>query len=181
MYHQQGMIRSKRWVLFWLFFLSGFAGLVYQVVWTRMAFAAFGIIAPVLSVVISVFMLGLAVGSWAGGRAIGPLVRRTGLPAAAFYAGAELLVACGAFAVPAAFTAGSRLLLGSGQVDSAEYLARSAVVLAAALLPWCICMGLTFPFMLAHARGRGTDVGAPGTDATSQSVFKITAQPGESR
>ena len=33
-----------------------------------MAFASFGIITPVLSVVLSVFMLGLAVGSWAGGR-----------------------------------------------------------------------------------------------------------------
>ena len=57
-----------RRVLFFLFFFSGFASLVYQVVWTRMAFASFGIITPVLSVVLSVFMLGLAVGSWAGGR-----------------------------------------------------------------------------------------------------------------
>ena len=55
-----------RRVLFVLFFLSGFCSLVYQVVWTRMAFASFGIITPVLSVVLSVFMLGLAVGSWAG-------------------------------------------------------------------------------------------------------------------
>ena len=54
-------------LLFLLFFVSGFCGLLYQVIWTRMAFAAFGIITPVLSVVISVFMLGLALGSWAGG------------------------------------------------------------------------------------------------------------------
>ncbi|HEX3359170.1 MAG TPA: hypothetical protein VHS31_19480, partial [Tepidisphaeraceae bacterium] len=64
-----------------LFFLSGFASLVYQVVWTRLAFASFGIIAPVLSIVLSVFMLGLAVGSWAGGRIIGPLVKKTNLSA----------------------------------------------------------------------------------------------------
>jgi spermidine synthase len=54
--------------LFLLFFLSGFCSLLYQVVWMRLAFASFGVITPVMSVVISVFMLGLAIGSWAGGR-----------------------------------------------------------------------------------------------------------------
>ena len=48
---------------FLLFFISGFCGLLYQVVWLRLAFRSFGVITPVLSVVISVFMLGLALGS----------------------------------------------------------------------------------------------------------------------
>ena len=95
-----------RRVLFFLFFLSGFCSLVYQVVWTRLAFASFGIITPVLSVVLSVFMLGLAVGSWAGGRWISSLVKRTGLSAAFFYAGAELLIGLGAFTVPKLFAVG---------------------------------------------------------------------------
>jgi hypothetical protein len=47
-----------RAVLFRLFFLSGLAGLVYRVVWVRMAFACFAIIIQVLSVVLTVFMLG---------------------------------------------------------------------------------------------------------------------------
>ena len=38
------MNQFTRRVLFLLFFLSGFCSLVYQVVWTRMAFASFGII-----------------------------------------------------------------------------------------------------------------------------------------
>jgi predicted membrane-bound spermidine synthase len=50
------------------FFASGFCSLLYQIVWTRLAFAAFGIITPVLSVVVSVFMLGLGIGSIWGGR-----------------------------------------------------------------------------------------------------------------
>jgi hypothetical protein len=54
--------------LFGLFLASGFCGLLYQVVWLRLAFAAFGVITPVLSIVLSVFMLGLSLGSWAGGR-----------------------------------------------------------------------------------------------------------------
>ena len=38
-------------LLFAMFFLSGFCGLIYQLVWLRIAFAHFGIITPVLSVV----------------------------------------------------------------------------------------------------------------------------------
>src|SRR3974377_2383605 len=55
-------------ILFLLFFCSGFCSLLYQVVWIRMAFAHFGVITPVLSVVLSVFMLGLGLGSWLGGK-----------------------------------------------------------------------------------------------------------------
>src|ERR1700683_4540456 len=122
-----------RRVLFLLFFLSGFSSLVYQVVWTRMAFASFGIITPVLSVVLSVFMLGLAIGSWAGGRWISLLVKKTGLSAACFYAGAELLIGVGAFAVPKLFAVGERILLTSGETDSLRYLSLSALGLAASI------------------------------------------------
>src|ERR1039458_4715368 len=100
------MNQFTRRILFLLFFVSGFCSLVYQVVWTRMAFASFGIITPVLSVVLSVFMLGLAVGSWAGGRWIPVLTKRTGFSAAFFYAGAELVIGLGAFAVPKLFAVG---------------------------------------------------------------------------
>jgi hypothetical protein len=66
-----GMV-SKRtflnYVLCTLFFCSGFCSLLSQVVWLRLAFASFGIITPVLSVVISVFMLGLgSVRLWLAG------------------------------------------------------------------------------------------------------------------
>jgi predicted MFS family arabinose efflux permease len=71
------MNKLTRRALFSLFFISGFCSLVYQVVWTRMAFASFGIITPVLSVVLSIFMLGLALGSWLGGRWVAPLSRKS--------------------------------------------------------------------------------------------------------
>ena len=148
------MNQLTRRILFCLFFVSGFCSLVYQVVWTRMAFASFGIITPVLSVVISVFMLGLAVGSWAGGRYIASLVRKTGLSAAVFYAGAELLIGLGAFAVPKLFAAGEYFLLAAGQTNSIGYLSLSALVLAFSILPWCLFMGATFPLMMAYVRER---------------------------
>lgn len=146
-----------RRVLFFLFFVSGFSSLVYQVVWTRMAFASFGIITPVLSVVLSMFMLGLAIGSWVGGRWIGPLTAKTGRSAAFFYAGAELVIGLGAFAVPKIFAVGEKVLLASGETDSFGYLALSALVLAVSILPWCICMGTTFPFMMAYIREQERD------------------------
>jgi spermidine synthase len=148
------MNQFTRRVLFFLFFLSGFSSLVYQVVWTRMAFASFGIITPVLSVVLSVFMLGLAVGSLAGGRFIASFVKKTGFSAIAFYAVAELLIGLGAFAVPKLFAMGEHILLASGETNSFGYLSLSALVLAAAILPWCVCMGATFPLMMAYVRER---------------------------
>ncbi|MGA2786591.1 MAG: hypothetical protein ABSF60_03605 [Verrucomicrobiota bacterium] len=148
------MNQFTRRLLFLLFFLSGFSSLVYQVVWTRLAFAAFGIITPVLSVVLSVFMLGLAVGAWAGGRFIASLVKKTGLSAAVFYGGAELLIGLGACAVPKLFAAGGYFLLAAGQTNSLSYLFWSALVLAFPILPWCLFMGATFPLMMAYVRER---------------------------
>src|SRR5688500_13909088 len=78
--------------LFLFFFASGFCSLLYQIVWVRLAFASFGIITPVLSVVLSVFMLGLALGSWASGRWVASVTQRWGIPAIYLYAAAEGLI-----------------------------------------------------------------------------------------
>ena len=139
-------------VLFVLFFVSGFSGLVYQVVWVRFAFASFGIITPVLSTVVSVFMLGLSLGAWAGGRSVTFLVRKTGLSALWFYVGSELMIGIGAFAAPALFAISQRLLLVAGEADSTRYLVFSGLALALSILPWCVFMGATFPFMMAFVR-----------------------------
>ncbi|HXB97098.1 MAG TPA: fused MFS/spermidine synthase [bacterium] len=146
---------TPKGLVFVFFLLSGFCSLLYQVVWLRLAFAAFGVITPVLSVVLSVFMAGLFAGTWGAGRWIGALTRRSGWPALAFYALAELAVAAGAFAVPRLFALGQAALLGSGASDSTGYLLRSALVITAALFPWCAAMGATLPCMLAHLRGGG--------------------------
>lgn len=50
-----------------LFFVSGFSALIYQIVWQRMLFAAFGVDVESVTVIVSIFMLGLGVGSIAGG------------------------------------------------------------------------------------------------------------------
>ena len=151
-------------ILFLLFFCSGFCSLLYQVVWVRMAFAHFGVITPVLSVVLSVFMLGLGLGSLLGGTWIEGWSRRLKISSAYFYGGAELVIGIGAFIVPLLFRAGEEYLLKAGEASSAAYLAVSAIFIVVAMLPWCIMMGATFPLMMAFIRQ---------TDPGNQSSFSF--------
>lgn len=135
-----------------MLFISGLCALLYQLIWTRLAYASFGIISPVLSVIISVFMLGLALGSWLAGKYIGTLIARFKVSAIYFYAAAEAAIGLGAICVPLLFGVGSQLLLSSGDLDSATYLAYSATLIALAILPFCFCMGATLPLMMAYMR-----------------------------
>ncbi len=150
---------------FFLLFVSGLCGLLYQVVWLRLAFASFGVITPVLSLVVSVFMAGLYAGTWAAGRWIAPLSRAGGISALYFYALAEGLIALGAWAVPRLFKLGEAALLKSGTSDSGAYLLGSALVICAALAPWCFAMGATLPCMMAAFRER--------TSASSRHSFSL--------
>jgi len=146
-------------VLFTLFFVSGFCGLLYQVVWVRLAFASFGIVTHVLSVVISVFMLGLALGSWAGGRAVALATRRTGWSAIQLYALAELGIGFGSLAVPALFRYFEGQLLTLGDANSGAYLGASAAAIALSIFPWCVFMGATFPLMMGYVKERDRGAG----------------------
>jgi spermidine synthase len=141
-------------VLFSLFFLSGFCSLLYQVVWLRMAFARFGVITPVLSIVLSVFMLGLGIGSIFGGRWAAWGRRKLGLSPAYLYGGAELTIGLGAFVVPWLFQIGADYLLDAGETSSGGYLFGSAIFITAAILPWCIMMGATLPLMMSFVGAR---------------------------
>jgi spermidine synthase len=127
------------------FFLSGTASISYQLLWLRDAISHFGVITPVISVLLSVFMLGLALGTYVAGRAVPRLSTKGALRA---YAAVELLVAVCAICVPKEFGAGYRLLLGYGSLASAHYFLLSALIIAGALLPACALIGSTLPLMM---------------------------------
>ena len=55
-------------IIYLLIFLSGFAALVYEVIWTRQLTLVFGVSIFAISAVLAAFMLGLAAGSYAWGR-----------------------------------------------------------------------------------------------------------------
>lgn len=142
------------YVLLFLFFCaSGCCSLIYQNIWIRLAFASFGIITPVLSVVLSVFMMGLSLGAWLGGKTINSLVNKSKTSAIAFYGAAELLIGIsGAFFVPHAFKLAEKLLLQAGESDSAAYLFQSAGLIALSIFPCCFLLGTTFPFALSFVK-----------------------------
>ena len=65
---QQTAARPSLAWLFPLFFASGFAALLYQVVWQRALFTLYGTNVESVTVIVTAFMLGLGVGSLLGGQ-----------------------------------------------------------------------------------------------------------------
>src|SRR6266567_78542 len=113
LHSEAGKERIQSRGMFWyfvFFFVSGFCGILYELIWLRLAMAQFGVTTALVSIVLSSFMAGLGVGSIAAGR----LLRRYGnaitFPSLRLYALAELLIACSALAVPAELVAGHFLL-----------------------------------------------------------------------
>lgn len=51
-----------------VFFISGFSALIYQVSWQRLLFTGFGVDLTSITLIISVFMMGLGIGAFFGGR-----------------------------------------------------------------------------------------------------------------
>ena len=144
---------------FFFFLLSGACSLIYEVIWLRLGMAAFGTTAPAQSAVLSVFMAGLALGSWQGGR----LAHRLGgdfSRSLRLYAAAELGIGASAFMVPALLGLGRSVLLALGREGtwgSLGYYLASTSWIALSLLPFCVCMGATFPLAMASMRAARPD------------------------
>src|SRR5262249_58707857 len=141
-----------RWY-FSFFVVSGFCSLVYEVVWLRLAMAGFGVTTPFVSIVLSVFMAGLALGSWTAGR----LTRRLGavspLLAVRLYAAVEAVIGVSGVAVPGELAWGRALLAERAVAwDSSTYHLASGTWIGLTLLPYCIAMGATFPLAMAAMR-----------------------------
>ncbi len=134
---------------FVFFFISGFCGILYEIVWLRLAMAQFGVTTALVSIVLSMFMAGLGVGSWASGW----LTRKYGDRASALslrlYATTELLIGCSALIVPWQLRWGRLLLEKTGLPSSGLYYAGSGIWIALVLVPWCACMGATIPLAMA--------------------------------
>src|SRR5262249_3094606 len=81
--------------------LSGAAGLVYEVTWTRLLTLQLGHTVAAASTVLAAFMGGLAIGAWSAGA----LGLRNRITALRTYAALETLVAVAALAIPFALRA----------------------------------------------------------------------------
>ncbi|WP_394829141.1 hypothetical protein [Pendulispora albinea] len=131
-----------------LFFVSGFAALVYQVVWQRTLFAIYGINIESVTVVVTAFMLGLGLGSLAGG-AISKDARR---PVVLLFALVEASIGVfGAVSLP--------LFRAVGQITLALSPAAVAFVTFLLILAPTMLMGSTLPLLVAHFTRRSKNVG----------------------
>lgn len=133
---------------FLFFFVSGFCGILYEIVWLRLAMAQFGVTSALVSIVLSMFMAGLGLGSWGSGRLVRNYGNRAGTLGLRFYALAELLIGISALLVPLQFGWGRALLERSGLPSSGSYYFASAIWIALTLVPWCACMGATIPLAM---------------------------------
>ena len=144
---------------FVFFFISGFCSVLYELVWLRLAMAQFGVTTAMVSIVLSVFMAGMGLGSWASGRA---LRRRDGghgpradgsfadgswgsFPALRVYAVIELLIGVSAIVVPYELSWGRRVLESLAPGSSFGYYLVAGLWVAWTLIPWCTLMGATIP------------------------------------
>ena len=148
-------------VLSVLFFLSGTSALIYQVLWLRLLGLVFGVTVYAASTVWAVFMAGLAVGSFAGGR-MADRVRRP----LVWLGVAEGLIGVTALATPLALDALQRAYaavqpsLGTSLVTLT--MVRLAISFLVLIVPSAL-MGATLPLIvkssLLRTRGLGGSVG----------------------
>ena len=122
-----------------LFFLSGFAALLYQVAWQRELFGWYGVDLDSVSAIVSVFMLGLGVGAMAGGWLADRFARRRIL----VFSLIELTIGVFGF-----FSLG--IIDAVGALLAADSLPRLVVLtFAVFIVPTC-AMGATLPVLVTE-------------------------------
>ena len=139
---------------FGLFLVSGFCSILYEIVWLRLSMAQFGVTSALVSIVLSMFMAGLGLGSWGSGYLLRRYETRLAMPALRLYALTELLIGISAILVPPELVWGRHLLEGAGISSSGAYYLASAGCVGFTLVPWCACMGATIPVAMLAIRNR---------------------------
>jgi spermidine synthase len=134
--------------LYALFFISGFAAILYQLIWQRALFTLYGTSSEAVTVVVTVFMLGLGLGSLAGGA----LSRTARLPLPVLFAMAEVVI--GAFGL-----ASLPLFRWVASLTPAAAGMQVGLPAFALLLLPTLCMGATLPLLAAYAIARVHSVG----------------------
>ncbi|HLL53004.1 MAG TPA: hypothetical protein VK447_05620 [Myxococcaceae bacterium] len=131
-----------------LFFVSGMAALVYQVTWQRLLYASFGVNIESVTLIVTIFMFGLGIGSLWGGR----LSRRAPEKLPGLFLLCELLVgAFGLASVPLIKLVGAALVTAPPSVTGFAIFALLAVP--------TLLMGATLPILVAYANEQFQNVG----------------------
>jgi spermidine synthase len=154
-------VKAARWVLIalvLLFFLSGISGLIYQVLWLRLLSQVFGVTVHAATTVLTSFMAGLALGSYAAGR----LADRTRSPLL-WFGLAEVLVGTAALLTPLALDGVESLYLSlypSFESSLTMLTAIRFVLSFAVLIVPTTLMGATLPLVIKSSLLRHAGLGA---------------------
>ncbi len=140
--------QERMWIYYVLFFLSGFPALLYQIVWQRTLFTLFGVNVESVTIVVTVFMLGLGLGSLAGGE----LSSRPGMRLLAAFGAVELSI--GAFGA-----CSLRLFHGVALFTAGASLLTTGMVAFALLFLPTLLMGSTLPLLSEYFVRRTGNVG----------------------
>lgn len=134
----QGASGVSTRTLFIAFFISGFAALIYQTTWQRALFALYGINIEAVTLVVTVFMLGLGLGSLAGGV----ISARPGVRLLRWFGGIECAIGLfGAVSLP--------LFWWVGEATLTAPISLTALIIFGLLLPPTLLMGSTLPLLVA--------------------------------
>src|SRR5213596_2091834 len=128
-----------------LFLLSGATGLVYELLWVRLLYQAFGSTVQSVATVVAAYMGGLGLGAWLLGR----WADRHARPAA-LYGGLEIAIGLFGLASPAVLALAHRAYVGSAaawQLSGAASVALSFGLAALVLLVPTTLMGGTLPVL----------------------------------
>ncbi len=139
---------------------SGFAGLVYQITWTRLLVLHVGSTTAAITTVVAAFMGGLAIGAGAAARRT---PRMTAADAAAAYAALEIGAAAAALFLPFFLSAARPLLAWAyqdGGGNAAFAAIRTIVCLAAVTLP-ALLLGATYPLAIRASASEGHATAGP--------------------
>jgi len=137
----------RAWI-YAVFFLSGFAALLYQIVWQRALYAIYGINIESVTMVVTAFMLGLGLGSIAGGMVSKDPKR----PVLLMFALVELGIGLFGAISLGVFHAVGEVTLGMSAVGT--FVVTFLLVLVPTLL-----MGSTLPLLVAHLVRSSKNVG----------------------
>jgi spermidine synthase len=148
-------------IVLFLFFGSGATGLMYQIIWTRKLSLLFGTDSYALSTTLSIFFLGLGIGSLWGGR----LADRTDRPLF-LYGIFEFIIGVWAIAFILTISNGQSLFVGVlktiGSTGSMAILMRALLATVMLIVPVTL-MGATLPllarFVLQSQATRGLRIG----------------------
>src|SRR5689334_15486614 len=131
--------------LYAIFFVSGFCGLIYESIWSHYLKLFLGHAAYAQTVVLVVFIGGLALGSWIAGH-YALRIRRPLLA----YAAAELLIGLGALFFHALFVMSTSWAYGTllpATCSSDHWCWTQWLFAGLLILPQSVLLGTTFPLM----------------------------------